>query len=346
MVVREGTEGPYTGNGGALRVGTPHEIATEVSVNTAYGVERVVRDAFARAQRRPRKKLTLVHKTNVLVNAGSLWWRLVQAVAPEFPDVTVDYIHVDAAMIFLTTDPSAVRRDRHRQPVRRHHHRPRRRHHRRHRAGRLRQRQPGPHRPEHVRARARLGPRHRRPAEGRPDRGDPVRVAAARPPRVRRRGGRRRARGRRRPGGPSTRGGPPYRRGRRRDRVAPSPRSSGSAGRQRLDPVEHQRQPELELGPREARPGRPPSSSSAPAASTWRQTRQRRRRSTSSAELVGPVRRCLGVGELEPQQQRGCRTKPSTTSRAEAACCSVSPDRSMICIPASVQASRFGAHRG
>ena len=106
MVVREGTEGPYTGNGGALRVGTPAEIATEVSVNTAYGVERVVRDAFARAQRRPRKKLTLVHKTNVLVNAGALWWRLVQAVAPEFPDVTVDYIHVDAAMIFLTTDPS------------------------------------------------------------------------------------------------------------------------------------------------------------------------------------------------------------------------------------------------
>jgi len=105
VVVREGTEGPYTGNGGALRVGTPAEIATEVSVNTAYGVERVVRDAFARAQRRPRRKLTLVHKTNVLVNAGSLWWRQVQAVAPEFPDVTVDYIHVDAAMIFLSTDP-------------------------------------------------------------------------------------------------------------------------------------------------------------------------------------------------------------------------------------------------
>ena len=106
VVVREGTEGPYTGNGGALRVGTPAEIATEVSVNTAYGVERVVRDAFARAQRRPRRALTLVHKTNVLVNAGSLWWRLVQAVAPEFPDVSVDYIHIDAAMIFLTTDPS------------------------------------------------------------------------------------------------------------------------------------------------------------------------------------------------------------------------------------------------
>ncbi|QIG42274.1 3-isopropylmalate dehydrogenase [Nocardioides anomalus] len=106
VVVREGTEGPYTGNGGALRVGTPAEIATEVSVNTAYGVQRVVRDAFARAARRPRKKLTLVHKTNVLVHAGSLWWRTVQAVATEFPDVTVDYIHVDAAMIFLATDPA------------------------------------------------------------------------------------------------------------------------------------------------------------------------------------------------------------------------------------------------
>ena len=106
VVVREGTEGPYTGNGGALRVGTPHEIATEVSVNTAFGVERVVRDAFARAQRRPRKKLTLVHKTNVLVNAGAVWWRLTQEVAREFPEVTVDYMHIDAAMIFMTTDPS------------------------------------------------------------------------------------------------------------------------------------------------------------------------------------------------------------------------------------------------
>src|SRR6187200_2202386 len=77
VVVREGTEGPYVGNGGALRVGTPHEIATEVSVNTAFGVERVVRDAFARAQKRPRRKLTLVHKTNVLVHAGSVWWRIV-----------------------------------------------------------------------------------------------------------------------------------------------------------------------------------------------------------------------------------------------------------------------------
>jgi len=105
VVVREGTEGSYTGNGGALRVGTPHEIATEVSVNTAFGAERVVRDAFARAQARPRKKLTLVHKTNVLVNAGSVWWRIVQEVAKEFPDVEVDYSHIDAVMIYLTTDP-------------------------------------------------------------------------------------------------------------------------------------------------------------------------------------------------------------------------------------------------
>ncbi|MGO4258366.1 3-isopropylmalate dehydrogenase [Marmoricola sp. RAF53] len=106
VVVREGTEGPYTGNGGALRVGTPAEVATEVSVNTAYGVERVVRDAFARARRRPRKKLTLIHKTNVLVNAGSVWWRLFQQVAAEYPDVTTDYMHIDAAMIFMTTDPA------------------------------------------------------------------------------------------------------------------------------------------------------------------------------------------------------------------------------------------------
>ena len=106
VVVREGTEGPYTGNGGALRVGTPAEVATEVSVNTAYGVERVLRDAFARAQRRPRRTLTLVHKTNVLVHAGSVWWRLTQAVAEEYPDVTVDYMHIDAAMIHLTTDPA------------------------------------------------------------------------------------------------------------------------------------------------------------------------------------------------------------------------------------------------
>jgi 3-isopropylmalate dehydrogenase len=105
VVVREGTEGPYTGNGGSIRVGTPAEVATEVSLNTAYGVERVVRDAFARAQQRPRRKLTLVHKTNVLVHAGAVWSRLVAEVGREFPDVSVDYLHIDAATIFMTTDP-------------------------------------------------------------------------------------------------------------------------------------------------------------------------------------------------------------------------------------------------
>jgi 3-isopropylmalate dehydrogenase len=105
VVIREGTEGPYAGNGGVLRKGTAHEIATEVSVNTAFGVERVVRDAFARAQGRPRKHLTLVHKTNVLTNAGDLWSRTVQAVAAGFPEVAVAYQHVDAATIFMVTDP-------------------------------------------------------------------------------------------------------------------------------------------------------------------------------------------------------------------------------------------------
>ena len=105
VVVREGTEGPYVGNGGSLRVDTPHEIATEVSVNTRFGVERVVRDAFARAQARPRKHLTLVHKHNVLTFAGHLWRRTVEAVAAEFPDVTTAYQHVDAATIFMVTDP-------------------------------------------------------------------------------------------------------------------------------------------------------------------------------------------------------------------------------------------------
>ncbi len=106
VVVREGTEGPYVGNGGSIRTGTPHEVANEVSVNTAFGVERVVRDAFARAAARPRRKLTLVHKHNVLVHAGHLWRRTVEAVNAEFPDVTTDYLHVDAATIFMATDPS------------------------------------------------------------------------------------------------------------------------------------------------------------------------------------------------------------------------------------------------
>jgi len=106
VVVREGTEGPYVGNGGAVRVGTPHEIATEVSINTAFGVERVVRDAFRRAADRPRRTLTLVHKHNVLVHAGHLWRRTVEQVATEFPEVTTDYLHVDAATIFMVTDPA------------------------------------------------------------------------------------------------------------------------------------------------------------------------------------------------------------------------------------------------
>lgn len=106
LVVREGTEGPYVGNGGVLRANTPHEIATEVSINTAHGVERVVRDAFRRASERERKHVTLVHKHNVLVYAGHLWKRTVERVAQEFPDVSHDYLHVDAAMIFLATNPS------------------------------------------------------------------------------------------------------------------------------------------------------------------------------------------------------------------------------------------------
>jgi 3-isopropylmalate dehydrogenase len=105
VVVREGTEGLYAGNGGGLRVGTPNEVATEVSVNTAFGVERVVRFAFRTAAARPAKKLTLVHKTNVLVNAGSLWQRTVDRVSAEYPDIAVDYLHIDAATIFMVTNP-------------------------------------------------------------------------------------------------------------------------------------------------------------------------------------------------------------------------------------------------
>jgi len=105
VIVREGTEGPYVGNGGVIRQGTPHEIATESSVNTARGVERVVRFAFDTAMNRSRR-LTLVHKTNVLTFAGSLWQRIVDSVALDFPDVTVDYLHIDATTIFLVTNPS------------------------------------------------------------------------------------------------------------------------------------------------------------------------------------------------------------------------------------------------
>lgn len=104
VVVREGTEGLYCGNGGAVRVGTEQEIATEVSVNTAFGVERVVHFAFAQAAKR-RQHVTLVHKHNVLVHAGHLWRRVVEQVAAEYPEVTWDYVHVDAATIYLVQDP-------------------------------------------------------------------------------------------------------------------------------------------------------------------------------------------------------------------------------------------------
>ena len=105
-IVRENTEGPYAGEGGVLRHGTPFEIATQGSVNTRHGVERCVRYAFERASKLSRKKLTLVHKTNVLTFAGELWSRVVREVGAEYPDVEVDYNHVDAACIYLVENPS------------------------------------------------------------------------------------------------------------------------------------------------------------------------------------------------------------------------------------------------
>ncbi|HEY1915277.1 MAG TPA: 3-isopropylmalate dehydrogenase [Streptosporangiaceae bacterium] len=105
IVVREGTEGPYTGAGGVMRQGTPHEIATQESINTAFGVSRVVRYAFERAAQRPRRQLTLVHKTNVLTYAGRLWQRIVDEIAADFPAVSVDYCHVDAASMFFVSAP-------------------------------------------------------------------------------------------------------------------------------------------------------------------------------------------------------------------------------------------------
>ena len=105
LVVREGTEGPYTGAGGFMRRGTPEELATQESLNTRFGVERVARYAFEQAMARPRKKLTLVHKTNVLTFAGDLWQRTVDSLAKEYPEVSVDYQHVDAASMFFVTQP-------------------------------------------------------------------------------------------------------------------------------------------------------------------------------------------------------------------------------------------------
>ncbi|MEN3534488.1 3-isopropylmalate dehydrogenase [Microbispora sp. ZYX-F-249] len=105
IVVREGTEGPYAGAGGVMRRGTPQEIATQESFNTAYGVERVARYAFEKALSRPRRKLTLVHKTNVLTFAGDLWARTVDRLSVEYPEVETDYCHVDAASMFFITQP-------------------------------------------------------------------------------------------------------------------------------------------------------------------------------------------------------------------------------------------------
>jgi 3-isopropylmalate dehydrogenase len=105
IVIREGTEGPYTGAGGVMRRGTPEEIATQESYNTRFGVERVARYAFEQAMARPRKKLTLVHKTNVLTYAGDLWQRTVDSLAKEYPEISVDYQHVDAASMFFVSAP-------------------------------------------------------------------------------------------------------------------------------------------------------------------------------------------------------------------------------------------------
>ena len=104
IVCREGTEGPYVGAGGFLRKGTEHEVATEVSINTRFGAERIIRDAFERATRR-NNKVTLVHKTNVLVYAGDTWNRAFQDVAKDYPGVKTDYCHVDAASMFFLTQP-------------------------------------------------------------------------------------------------------------------------------------------------------------------------------------------------------------------------------------------------
>lgn len=158
VVVREGTEGPYTGNGGSLRTGTPAEVATEVSVNTAYGVERVVRDAFARAQARPRKKLTLVHKNNVLVFMRPPVEEHLRQGRRRVPGRHHRLPARRRRDDLLRHPARAVRRHRHRQPLRRHHHRPRRGRHRRHRPGRLRQRQPDGRLPVDVRAGPRLRP--------------------------------------------------------------------------------------------------------------------------------------------------------------------------------------------
>ena len=190
IVIRENTEGPYVGEGGVLRQGTPHEVATQGSVNTRMGVERCIRYAFELADSRPRKHLTLVHKTNVLTFAGGLWDRTFNEVAAEYPQVDHGLQPRRRGVHLLRHRPAPLRRGGHRQPVRRHPHRPRRCGLGRHRAGVVGQPQSGPHRPVDVRAGARLGTRHRRHQRGESDGGDPQRGADARLPR---RGRRRRS---------------------------------------------------------------------------------------------------------------------------------------------------------
>jgi 3-isopropylmalate dehydrogenase len=105
LIVREGTEGPYIEAGGIMRRGTPDEVATQESINTAFGVGRVARYALHCAAQRPRRKLTLVHKSNVLAYAGDLWRRTVTEAAAEFPGVSAEYCHMDAAAVYFLTKP-------------------------------------------------------------------------------------------------------------------------------------------------------------------------------------------------------------------------------------------------
>ena len=177
VVVREGTEGLYCGAGGAVRRNTPQEVATEASINTAYGVERVVRYAFKLAMKR-KKHVTLVHKKNVLVNAGDMWQRIVDKVGEEYPEVTHDYQHIDAATIFLVSDPSRfdviltdnlfgdILTDGRRGLLR------------------LRLHQRLRRVPVHVRADSRFRSGHRRSEQGQPDRRHPLRRHAARASRL------------------------------------------------------------------------------------------------------------------------------------------------------------------
>ncbi len=181
----ENTEGPYVGEGGLLRRGTPHEVATQGSVNTRFGVERCVRFAFELAASRPARSLTLVHKTNVLTFSGDLWQRAFNDVAAEYPSVSTAYNHVDAAGDIHVHRCGSLRRDRHRQSLRRHPHRPRWRGQRRHRPRRLGEPDPCPDRTVALRTGARRRARHRGQVARQSPRRDPLRGDDARPPRRR-----------------------------------------------------------------------------------------------------------------------------------------------------------------